>query len=149
MSFHVIRQMIGSRERSIALATLERLDARVLSIVSLQFVGAHKSPRTSFPSAFVRFLARVRLHVRLQVRTLRVDFAAADVRAAMNATRRLQLTTVVDVVAVRQNKRVKRVGSRRCQPANGRESVQVHRMMLKRQSGCLSGGGSVVVVRSR
>lgn len=56
MTFHVQRQMIGSRKTTITVLALERLGARVLAIVPRQFITACESPLATLPRALVRLL---------------------------------------------------------------------------------------------
>ena len=90
--------MIGSRKCAVALAAFERFDARVFAIVSRQLVGTSEPPCASLPRALVRLLARVGSHVCFQMRALGVDLTAARVTTPVDASRRLELSTVVDVV---------------------------------------------------
>jgi len=77
----VQRQVIGPRERSVAQPTLERPVAGVLAEVPGQLVGPGELPSASVPKALVRFFARVRAQVRLQVRALGVRLSASGVAA--------------------------------------------------------------------
>lgn len=56
MTFHVQRQMIGSRKTTITVLALERLGARVLAIVPRQLITACESPLATLPRALVRLL---------------------------------------------------------------------------------------------
>lgn len=57
MPFHVQRQVIAPRKRSLTEMALERLLACVLAIVPRQFVGAREFPRAALPFALIGFLA--------------------------------------------------------------------------------------------
>lgn len=74
MSFHVQRQMIAPRERSLTDRAFERFRASVLTIVPRQLVAPRKSPLTFRPLTLVRLFTRMYPLMGLQVRTLRVDF---------------------------------------------------------------------------
>lgn len=77
VSLHVEGEMVGPGEGSIAQRALERLLTRVLAEVSRQLIASRKLPRASAPFADVGFLSRVRSHVRLEMRTLRVFLIAS------------------------------------------------------------------------
>lgn len=55
VSLVVQRQVVGPREASVTVLTLEGLGARVFAEVSRQLVRARESPLTAFPRAPVRF----------------------------------------------------------------------------------------------
>jgi len=84
VTFHVQRQMIGSREAAETELAIERSIARMFSEVSGQFVGSGEFPVTAFPSALVRFLACVSSHMSLQMGTFRIDFVARGIRTSVH-----------------------------------------------------------------
>ena len=59
VALHVQRQVVRPRERPRAEVTLERLEARVLSVVPGQFVRPSILPLAALPRALVRLLTRV------------------------------------------------------------------------------------------
>ncbi len=83
MSFHVQTQMIGACKGAIAVRALERPVARMFAIVARELVGARELPAAAGPLAHVRLLARMRAHVRFQMRRLIVHLLAAGMRARM------------------------------------------------------------------
>lgn len=76
--------MIGARKGSFAEAALEGPIARVFAIVAGELVGAGELPSASLPRALVRFLARVRPQMRLQMRRFRVRLGATRMRTRVN-----------------------------------------------------------------
>ena len=84
VTLHVEGEVVAAREGALAQLTLKRPDARVLAEVARQLVAARKLPAAALPGAVVGLLARVRPHVRLQVRALRVRLAALPVRALVD-----------------------------------------------------------------
>lgn len=77
VSLHMEGEVVGSGEGSITQRTLERLLTSVLAEMPRELIAPGKLPRAAVPLADVRFLARVRAHVRLEMRTLRVFFIAS------------------------------------------------------------------------
>jgi len=61
--FLVQRQMVGPRETSLAVATLEWFGASVLAVMAGQLIRPGKAPATTDPFAFVRFFAGMRPEV--------------------------------------------------------------------------------------
>ena len=84
MPFHVQGKMIGSGECPFAQSTLKRTIARVFAIMSRQFIRSGEFPSASLPRALVRFLARVRPQVGLQMGRFRVRLGASRVRTGVN-----------------------------------------------------------------
>lgn len=84
----MFRQVVAAHEPFIALAAREPLLARVRFDVPLQFVGAHESLAAEQPVAQKRPLAAVPAQVRLEVRRLGVDLAAAGNVAGVLSGRR-------------------------------------------------------------
>ena len=56
MPLHVQTQVVASGELAVAALALEGSVARVLAVVSRQFVGAGEAPAAAFPPALVRLL---------------------------------------------------------------------------------------------
>ena len=81
MSLGVFRQVIAPDELLGTHRTLVLFLARVRTSVASKFVRTCKRPSAVCPVAQVRFLARVRSHVGLEVRALVVHLAAAQVPA--------------------------------------------------------------------
>ena len=84
MPFHVQGKMIGSGECPFAQSTLKRTIARVFAIMSRQFIRSGEFPSASLPRALVRFLARVRPQVGLQMGRFRVRLGASGERTQMS-----------------------------------------------------------------
>ena len=57
MAFHMEREMVGSREGSLADVAFEGFVSSVLPEVSRQLVRSSESPSAAFPVAHVRLLA--------------------------------------------------------------------------------------------
>ncbi len=87
MSLHVQRQVIAAREGPLAQLALKRPHARVLAVVSRELVTSRKLPPAALPRAVIGLLARVRAHVRLQMRALRVGLDTVGVRARVHSGR--------------------------------------------------------------
>lgn len=77
VSLGVFGQVVGAHETFAAFGARETLLARVRSQVALQFVGSREALAAEEPLAAERALAGVPPQMRLQVRCLTVDFAAA------------------------------------------------------------------------
>ena len=76
--------MVGAGKGALAQSALERPVARVFAVVAGQLVGAGEFPSAAFPRALVRFLARVRPKMGLEVRRFRVRLGASGMRASVN-----------------------------------------------------------------
>jgi hypothetical protein len=81
VAFHVEREVVATREGTLAQFTLKGSNSRVLPKVSGELITARKLPSAAFPRAMIRLFASVRSHVGLQVGALRVCLAAVLVRA--------------------------------------------------------------------
>lgn len=82
MHFEVLGEVVGAREAFVADLAAVRLDARMGTLVASQLVGAGETPSTTGPLTGERFLPGVSAKVRLEVRTLGVNFGAARVGTA-------------------------------------------------------------------
>lgn len=71
--------MVRSGEAAVALSAAERLDARVFTEMSREFIGAREPPCAALPGAMVRFLPCVDAAVSFEVRALGVNFFTAFV----------------------------------------------------------------------
>lgn len=76
-------KVVGAREASVTVWTLERLDASVFPEMSCQFIGPSKLPRATFPCTLVGFFSCVCPSVCFQVRTFRVHFVASLIVASV------------------------------------------------------------------
>lgn len=65
VTLHVQRQVVGTREAAIAVATLEGFGAGVFAVVARQLVRAGEAPAATLPLAFVGLLSWNRQHSRL------------------------------------------------------------------------------------
>lgn len=83
MAFHVERQMIRSGESPVTELAFERFGARVFPKMPGKLIRASKPPFTAFPGTFIRFFARMSSHVRLEMRTLGVNFITTWMFAVM------------------------------------------------------------------
>ncbi len=68
MALHVQRQVVRTRESSIAEFAMERLVPGVLALMPRQLIGARKTPAAVLPRAYVGLLPGVRAQVSLQMR---------------------------------------------------------------------------------
>ena len=80
MALHMQREVVGARERPLAEPALERPVAGMLTVVASQLVRAGELPAAALPAALVRFLARVRAQMGLQMRRFCIRLAAPGVR---------------------------------------------------------------------
>lgn len=97
VTFHMQGQVVGAREAAAAGHTFEGFGSGVFPVVSGELVRSGETPVAVVPCASVRLLTCVRPLVRLQMRTLCVNFGAASVVAEMDPPL-LQLWVVPSVV---------------------------------------------------
>lgn len=138
--FHVQRQVIGPGESPVTQPALKRPVAGVFAEVPGQLVGSGKLPTAPVPIALVRFLARVRPKMRLEVRTLCVRFAASRVSARVvgrRLFRSLGPPIAADRAAFRRRRPVRR-GRRRCN--SGRRGRFLYPVFGRRRRRCHHGG---------
>lgn len=77
MSPAVQCQVIGAGKAAITVRALEWLHSRVFAVMPCQFIRTSELPGAAFPGTLIGFLSCVCPSMRLQVRTLCVDFVAS------------------------------------------------------------------------
>lgn len=79
VAFPVEGKVVGAREASVTVRTLERFDSSVFAEMSCEFIRPSELPCAAFPGAFVGLFSCMSSSVCFQVRALSVDFVASVV----------------------------------------------------------------------